>query len=486
MTPKSPRGSMSKSHSPKRSDAADGYAIITAESELKMTQYPVAAYWPQTGAISFPTARSSDILVDYTLKSEKVNKKLSFDEDEDEDDEHEKEEVELEQAESEIDQIFPVLPDKAPSILTCRIQHHTFTGDNSPTMAHGYMLGVMDRITREVRLVPFADVFPRMAWSAPPGSSDRDTVTPPRDSSSSSMLTTPSSSGTPRMSTFSSAPKKRKRNDQKNESFSVEMSGDAAAMLAFTENDAHVDMDALMMQPKDADINLKIGEEIRPHPNLEAKTPKELYDWEKILPPDDIVAAFFGTVLDELQEATVAIVAQWKKSNRFALCFTSFMDKMIRSKKQEEGAMKIVLMLFVNYLCHMLDHRDKPMKKDAILPAGVPEAAAKYFIEEFTDQHELSAAKRVVTERNKNKIIARILLLILHVEQYAADISTFILPLGTKERKKIASIATIIGAGYSEKNTKGKWSYAIVLKKPWNFPKVSTGNTPQKKKKRGF
>ena len=110
-----------------------------------------------------------------------------------------------------------------------------------------------------------------MRWQAPVTRSDpdRDSVTSTREDEKANN-NKPSTSGTPRMSVFSAALKRRKKEDKKEESFHAEMAGDAAEMVAFTDNDAHVNLDGLMTRPaKSNEVDLEIGADIRPTPNLE-------------------------------------------------------------------------------------------------------------------------------------------------------------------------------------------------------------------------
>jgi hypothetical protein len=120
---------------------------------------------------------------------------------------------------------------------------------------------------------------------------------------------------------------------------------------------------------------------------------------------------------------------------------------------------------------------------------------------------------RIVTEKCKDKLMARVLLLILFVEKYSADITMLIAPLNDRDRRRfvldcsfalgqmdlksleicaikrvltyrVQNVATICGGKYTERRTKSVWTYTLTLKYPWQFPKVSTGNSPSKKRKR--
>jgi hypothetical protein len=285
-------------------------------------------------------------------------------------------------------------------------------------MATSYLLAVMNRRTKVTRLVPFQDIFPRLQWTAPSVSPSKQGTAPPEDKIPSSSYTTPT---IPRLSVFSGAPKRRKKSDKKEESFLVsDLVHDAAGMVAFNSNEEDVNLNALMILPQDASLNLTIGEDIRPSPNLETKFAQDLYNWDEVVPPDTVIAAFFP-MADTLIGSKSIDHQIWKRTNRFSLFFMAVLEKSLRSKKYslDDLGLRIANFLSIHYLCHLFDLKDRPMRPRGekmasleirkiilkkihrvflfvteMLPEEVPPVAAKYLIEEFTEVSEFSDKKR--------------------------------------------------------------------------------------------
>ena len=111
-----------------------------------------------------------------------------------------------------------------------------------------------------------------MRWqvAVKPLDEDREMETPTREDEK--IESKPNTSGTPRMSVFSGALKRRKKENKKEESFHAEMAGDAAGLVAFTENDSDIKLDTLMAPAKSNEFDLKIGADIRPVPDVEVSS----------------------------------------------------------------------------------------------------------------------------------------------------------------------------------------------------------------------
>ena len=77
------------------------------------------------------------------------------------------------------------------------------------------------------------------------------------------------------------------------------------------------------------------------------------------------MAALLGSsIADEVHEAKLTDLQTWKQSTRFVAYVLAVLDKSVRMGKEPEGSgTRIALILFVNYLCQLLAHPERPLRE---------------------------------------------------------------------------------------------------------------------------
>lgn len=199
------------------------------------------------------------------------------------------------------------------------------------------MLGVYDNTTKEMQFLPFRDVFPRMQIEEIE-----------EDESRKSPLSTPSV----HMTKFSSKAKRR-RHDERTSS---------AQLVRHNTNQVvdHAqdgDISQLLIDQKGTETDLRSGDGIRPHPNVEATLPEDLYHWAGLI-PEDILTALLP-VADEVGEASDEAFEEWKKKK----IFCQYVLKLLRvlPKDTADRRTRISKIIFINHLFFMYTKPAKPL-----------------------------------------------------------------------------------------------------------------------------
>lgn len=200
------------------------------------------------------------------------------------------------------------------------------------------MLGIYDTTTRELRILPLRDVFPRMRVLHP--------------ESESKDPQTPIISSRKVISRFSSKAKLRVHDERTTSSQFVQHNTEKVI-----ENADEGDISHLLTDQKVEETDLRIGEGIRPTPNIEAKEPEELYKWDVLL-PDHVITSLLPAA-KEVNDTMEAAFADWKANHTFCQYVLRLLKSLPMSASDRIS--KIARILFINYMFSMYKKPTKPM-----------------------------------------------------------------------------------------------------------------------------
>ncbi|GAV09368.1 hypothetical protein RvY_18920 [Ramazzottius varieornatus] len=396
----------------------------------------------------------------------------------------------------------PVEPHR-PSNIVVDVGGHQYAGENSLGDGTRYMLAVWHKNKKEIRLTSFADVFPRLSWKssifqpAKPGSPSR-TSTPDSDDP---LEATPEPAARGKkgaamtVSDFQSAQKKKRRTIKKEE---ADKGTETAAMavpaglLDFGEEASAEDVEQMLTKPENADLNLSIGEEMRPPGlNVDATDASELYDWPSFDRSFDEVLEGYRPMAKQLLDNGKTLLKVAKGTPRWTVFFTHELKREMRrvpEKDEEEAQLirRVATLLFVEQILTMLIDVKHAMFPNEMFREGTPPVAVEYCLENFTQAPQFMPKKRMIPDDLKNKLVAHMLLLLIYLEKFLpVDLTKFMMLInGAKQSFRVHNMAKVIGAKLVERKSKDEVQYTLSLTYPWNFPRVPTGNTPKKRSRR--
>ncbi|XP_055335290.1 uncharacterized protein LOC129586231 isoform X2 [Paramacrobiotus metropolitanus] len=344
-----------------------------------------------------------------------------------------------------------------PGSLACTAGIMHFEGNSHLTMSASTLLGIYDSSSRELKIVPFGDVFTHMKIQRPNVENVEEK----------SRQESPISPTSKTISTFSSKAKRRRHDERVS---SAQMIRQNTEQLL--NHDDEDDISQLLNEGKEGDVDLRSGEGIRPTPCLDASTPELLYKWSEIIP--DKVVTDLLPLAEEISDIVDNSFEEWRSKKLFCQCALRLLKLL--PKDVPDRKVRIAKILLIEYLFFMYN---KPIKP---LPEQAPRTVADYLRKEFTKPSMTAAKHRMINPKGKNKILAHLLLILLNLEDYTSDVTTLLADMPGRERKTFQHLTSIIGARFSESFQKTGDKFSVSMSHPWNFPKNLAGS-PRKRKR---
>ncbi|XP_061163766.1 DNA-directed RNA polymerase I subunit RPA49-like [Saccostrea echinata] len=190
------------------------------------------------------------------------------------------------------------------------------------------------------------------------------------------------------------------------------------------------------VQVEDNDTNPDYA--IIPPMNKEAATPREVYNMDDIVHPNDKQSTeeasrvFFDATIDDIQ--------QWRKENKYPQQILSLLSRM--SKSEERRTEQAIYITYLYYLIHLHNLKHKQLREKDPLPKEWPEPVRFHILKKFTQG--VGARQRVFTARLKDKLVSSILVLCLYLEEFSMDLTSLQKDLN-KTHEKLTRHCQVLG-----------------------------------------
>ncbi|XP_056010377.1 uncharacterized protein LOC125679942 isoform X4 [Ostrea edulis] len=192
------------------------------------------------------------------------------------------------------------------------------------------------------------------------------------------------------------------------------------------------------LQVEENDQNAEYS--VIPPRNKDATTPKEVYNIDHIVHPNEkevtleACTVFFDATADDIQA--------WRKEKKYPQQILSLLARM--SKSEEHRTDQATYITYLYYLIYLHNLKPKQLKEKDPLPKDWPEAVRFHLLKRFTQTVRGQFRQRIMTARLKDKLVSYILVLCLYLEEFSIELSNLQTDLN-KTREKLSLHCQALG-----------------------------------------